>query len=128
MNYNQKLYAYFVYFTTCFLFFKVSASAQTFTLEQVMSAPFPSNLITSPGGDKVAWVFNDQGKRNIWIAQAPGYQARRISNYDQDDGQELGDLAFSPDGNIIIYVKGGATNRQGEHPNPTSESHRARNR
>jgi dipeptidyl aminopeptidase/acylaminoacyl peptidase len=104
-----------------FLISMVSSFAQTFTLEQVMGVPFPSNLISSPSGDKFAWVFNDQGRRNIWTAQAPGYQARQLTNYDQDDGQELGELAFSRDGNIIVYVKGGATNLQGEHPNPTSD-------
>ena len=31
--------------------------AQSFTLEQAMSSPFPSELIVSRRGDRVAWVF-----------------------------------------------------------------------
>lgn len=53
------------------------ASAQEkFTLEQIMSAPFPSDLVASPAGNKVAWVLNSKGARNIWIAGTPGYKGR----------------------------------------------------
>ncbi|MFQ5824342.1 MAG: S9 family peptidase [bacterium] len=95
--------------------------AQSFTIEQIMSAPFPSNLIVSPSEDKAAWVFNNRGHRNIWVAEGPEYQAKRITNFDKDDGQVLGGLDFSPDGSIIVFVHGGSPNRQGEHPNPTSD-------
>jgi hypothetical protein len=44
--------------------------AQSFTLEQVMSSPFPSELTVSKRGDRVAWAFDAEGKRNIWIAEA----------------------------------------------------------
>lgn len=94
--------------------------ARSFTLAQVMSAPFPSHLVASPGGDRVAWVFNERGRRNIYVAEAPDYQPRKLTRYDQDDGQELGGLQFSPDGEIIVFVRGGAANRRGEYPNPTS--------
>lgn len=42
-----------------------------FSLEQVLSAPFPSDLVAAPRGDKVAWVFNAKGVRNLWVASAP---------------------------------------------------------
>ncbi len=104
------------------LLFAISASlnAQSFSLEAIMSYAFPSDLVTSPTGDLVAWVFNWKGKRNIWIAQGPEYKARQLTQYSLDDGQELGDLAFNADGTIIVYVRGGSTNRSGEYPNPTS--------
>ncbi len=92
-----------------------------FTLEMVMSAPFPSNLISAQKADRLAWVFNSQGKRNIWVADGPSYKARQLTGYDQDDGQEISQLRFSPDASIIVYVRGGAPNSQGEIPNPTSD-------
>ena len=49
--------------------------AQSFTLEQVMSSPFPSDLTVSKRGDKVAWAFDAEGKRNIWVAEAPAFNA-----------------------------------------------------
>ena len=95
--------------------------AQSFTLEQVMSSPFPSELTVSKRGDKVAWAFDAEGKRNIWIAEAPAFAARQLTHYDHDDGQELSDLTFSPNGNAIAYVRGGDKNQAGEVPNPTSD-------
>src|SRR6202165_4149013 len=75
------------------------ARSQTFTLEQVMSSPFPSELTVSKRGDRIAWAMDAEGKRNIWIAEAPAFNARQLTHNDKDDGQELTDLLFSPNGN-----------------------------
>src|SRR5438132_2096398 len=103
------------------LFFAAAASAQTFTLEQVMSSPFPSELTVSRQGDKIAWVFDAEGKRNIWTGEAPAFVARQLTRYDNDDGQELTDLVFSPGGGAIAYVRGQGKNQAGEYPNPASD-------
>lgn len=95
--------------------------SQSFTLEQVLSAPFPSNLVAAPSGGLVAWVQNDEGSRNVWVAGPPDYSARQVTAYADDDGQELGSLALLPDGSGVVYVRGGGPNRQGEIPNPTSD-------
>ena len=62
--------------------FAAVAEAQNFTLEQVMSSPFPSDLIVSKRGDKLAWAFDAEGKRNIWIAEGrrsrPGKSPGRL--------------------------------------------------
>jgi dipeptidyl aminopeptidase/acylaminoacyl peptidase len=97
------------------------AKAQNFTLEQVMSSPFPSDLIVSKRGDKLAWAFDAEGKRNIWIAEGPAFAARQITRSTNDDGQELTDLVFSPNGSAIAYVRGQGKNQAGEVPNPTSD-------
>ncbi len=94
---------------------------QAFTLEQVMSAPFPSDLVAAPRRAAFAWVQNDRGRRNLWVALAPAYQGRQVTSYEEDDGQELSDVAFTPDGASLVYVRGGPPNRAGEIPNPTSD-------
>ena len=112
----------FLPFTIALLFtvtFRVDA--QSFTLEQVMSSPFPSELTVSKRGDKIAWAFDAEGKRNIWIAEAPTFAARQLTRYGKDDGQELSDLLFSPSGNIVGFVRGGGANQAGEIPNPSSD-------
>ncbi len=101
--------------------FAARIEAQSFTLEQVMSSPFPSELTVSKRGDKVAWAFDAEGKRNVWIAEAPTFAGRQLTHYDNDDGQELADLLFSPNGNIVAYVRGGGANQAGEIPNPSSD-------
>ncbi len=97
----------------------VYAQDAPFTLEMVMSAPFPTDLTGK--GNSFAWVVNDQGVRNIHMATAPDYAARQVTDYTDDDGQALGGLAFSESGDTLVYVRGGAPNRLGEYPNPTSD-------
>ncbi|MDX6529117.1 MAG: hypothetical protein QOH41_1407 [Blastocatellia bacterium] len=96
-------------------------NAQTFSLEQVMSSPFPSELTVSKRGDRIAWAFDAEGKRNVWVAEAPAFNARQLTHYNNDDGQELADLVFSPNGNAVAFVRGGGANQAGEVPNPSSD-------
>ena len=95
---------------------------QPFTLEQVMSAPFPDELVAAPtaGSGAVAWIFNDRGVRNIWVAAPPDYRAHAITSYAEDDGQEITELRWTPDARAIVYVRGGGKNGRGEYPNPRS--------
>ncbi len=96
------------------------AQQRPFTLEQVMIAPFPSDLVAAPSGGKVAWVFNTRGVRNIWIAEPPDYKARAVTSYADDDGQEIDEVSWTPDARSIVYVRGGDFEMQGEAPNPRS--------
>ncbi len=100
--------------------------ADGFTLEQVMSSPFPSELIATPSGDRVAWVFDAEGKRNIWIAEAPAFKGRPLTRYSEDDGQEITSIVFSPTGAGLAFVRGGEPNNEKEVPNPTSDPAGAR--
>ena len=46
---------------------------QSFSVADVLSAPFPSNLVSTTDGEMLAWIFNQEGKRNIWVAEAVSY-------------------------------------------------------
>ena len=99
--------------------------ARGFTIQQALSAPFPSELTAAPARNRFAWVFNDEGKRNIWVAQpsadGKSYQAFPITKYSQDDGQDVGNLAWTPDGAAVVYVRGGdLENIDTPDPNPAS--------
>ncbi len=98
----------------------VSPAEAQFTLEEVLAAPFPTSLIASPDGSRVAWVFDEQGARNVWVADAPDFEGRRVTAFTGDDGTTISALAFSPDGARIAFVRGDGPNRAGELPNPTS--------
>ena len=91
-----------------------------FTLDQVMSAPFPDELVAAPAGGAVAWIFNARGARNIWVAAPPDYQGKAVTAYAEDDGQEISDLHWTPDARALAYVRGGESNGHGEYPNPHS--------
>jgi dipeptidyl aminopeptidase/acylaminoacyl peptidase len=120
MKTTRTLAALFVVLLICTNAFARQSGG--FTLEQVLSSPFPSDLVAARRGSRVAWVFDAEGRRNIWVAEGPQFQARQLTRYDKDDGQELTDLSFSADGNWIVFVRGGDKNRAGEVPNPTSDT------
>jgi len=95
----------------------------SFTIEQVLSSPFPTELVASPAGNRVAWVFYARGLRNVWVAEAGAggaYRSRQITQYTQDDGQDVGELTWTPDGLAIVYVRGGDLENGGNYPNPAS--------
>jgi dipeptidyl aminopeptidase/acylaminoacyl peptidase len=105
-----------------FLLFASAAVAGTFTLEQVLSAPFPSELVAAPGGGKVAWLLNERGARNVWMAAAPDYKGVRLTSYKDDDGIDIGQLRWMPDGSAVVYVRGGDLEFLGRpDPNPNAD-------
>ena len=81
--------------------------ATSFTLEQVMSYPFPNELTVSNTGANMVWAVNEGGLRNLYAASSPDFEARRLTAYDTDDGQELSSVSISNDGRWVIYVRGG---------------------
>lgn len=102
----MKLHLHFL--SLLFCVFSPASLAQTGPrLEAIKSYPFPNELATAATGSRIAWVFNEQGQRNIYVAEGPDFNARRLTNYTQDDGQELSSVALSPDGKWVIYLRGG---------------------
>ena len=96
----------------------LAASNSSFTIRQVMSAPFATAPLAAPNGAKVAWLENDEGKRNIWVAEAPDWTGRKITSFDRDDGQEIDELAWAPDGSYLLFARGGDFENGGDNPNP----------
>lgn len=90
----------------------------TFTLEQVLSAPFVSHMTAAPAGAHVAWIADDEGRRNLWVARlSPHEHAQQITHYTEDDGQEISDINWSGDGSSLAYTRGGDA-ESSEHPVP----------
>jgi dipeptidyl aminopeptidase/acylaminoacyl peptidase len=88
-----------------------SASAQraAFTIEDVMQAPFPSSLVAASGAKAVAWMFDDRGCRNVWVADAAhGMAGRAVTTFTGDEGFNIGELVFSPDARWLAFTRGGS--------------------
>lgn len=96
------------------------AAGQEVDLEALVGWPFPSGLVAAADSPVVAWVRNERGARNVWLARGPEWQGRAVTAFAGDDGQEVASLAVSADGAVVVFVRGGAPNRAGETPNPTS--------
>lgn len=86
--------------------FNQSGFAQV-SLKDLLAYPYPNQLCTSPATGSVAWVFNVEGKRNIFISHDKGKTYQQLTDYKRDDGQALSRLQFSPDGKYLIYMRGG---------------------
>jgi dipeptidyl aminopeptidase/acylaminoacyl peptidase len=99
---------------------QLAAAQKPFTLEQILRAPFAADLTAAKKVNRIAWTVDEEGKRNVWVAEGPVYQSRRLTAYAEDDGQEVSQLSFSEDGNSLVYVRGGEKNPAGQYPNPTS--------
>ena len=84
-----------------------AAHAQTapMTVRDVLSAPFMNQLTAAPAKNRVAWFVDDEGKRNVWVA-SPTEKAHSITHYTEDDGQDIDDIAWSPDAERVAYTRG----------------------
>lgn len=94
--------------------------AEAFTLEQVLSAPFPSGLIAAERAPRVAWIFDNKGERNLWVADAPDFTPKQVTHYKGDDGQQIASVRLTPDGKTVLYARGSEVNPGGNSANPAS--------
>jgi dipeptidyl aminopeptidase/acylaminoacyl peptidase len=102
-----------------------SRAQSAFTLEQVTSAPYPTDLTAAATGNRIAWVFFERGVRNVYVAEGPDFRARKLTAYTDDDGQEITNLSLSADGKTVVYTRGGDHGSNfpaegGLQPDPTS--------
>src|SRR5713101_4503107 len=111
--------SFLLVFIPC-LFSAHAATAASFTLEQVMSSPFPSNLVAASRSGRVAWVFDAKGVRNLWVADAPNFAARQVTHYDGDEGLPIASLRITADGRTLVYVRGSEANESGRVADPTN--------
>jgi dipeptidyl aminopeptidase/acylaminoacyl peptidase len=91
---------------------------QVQSVADYLSVPFPTSMTASPDGKAIAWVFNDQGERNVFYAKAPDYAAKKLTDYKGDIGIDLGPLVFSPDSKTLLFVRGNSRNPSGQPANP----------
>jgi dipeptidyl aminopeptidase/acylaminoacyl peptidase len=84
------------------------ASARSeFSMAQILHYPFATELAAAQRGDAVAWVCNLDGVRNVWMARGPAFTPTKVTQFTEDDGQEITQLTFSPDGARLVFVLGG---------------------
>jgi len=91
----------------CTITFLCQVAAQHVSMETLTSYPFPSVLTSSSKGSKVALAINEQGKRNIYVAEGPSFSLRKLTTYAADNGEEITSICIASDGKRVVYVKGG---------------------
>jgi dipeptidyl-peptidase-4 len=98
-----------------------AAERHTPTMAQFMSAAFPLELVSARRADRIAWIVNDKGRRNVYTAAAPEFKPVRVTDYLQDDGVDLTQLSLSEDGTTVVFTRGHTANREGWVANPTAD-------
>lgn len=88
------------------------APSSDFSIKEVLSAPFVSEVTAAPEGDLLAWVQNTEGTRNVWVASAPDWNGYQLSSFTAQNGQPIEELTFTPNGNHVVFIGG--------DPNPTN--------
>jgi dipeptidyl aminopeptidase/acylaminoacyl peptidase len=81
------------------------------TMEQFMSAAFPLELVAARKADRIAWISNDKGLRNVYTAAAPDFRPVRVTSFMKDDGVDTTQLAISDDGAVVTFTRGHEKNR-----------------
>ena len=69
--------------------------------------PFTTELTASVTGERIAWAMNEEGCRNVYVAEGPAFTPRKLTAFTKDDGQEITSLSISADGQWVIFVRGG---------------------
>lgn len=85
----------------------VGAFGQPLTLDAIKNYPFPTELTAAQQGSRIAWALDELGRRNIYVAEGPDFKPRKLTNYADDDGQEISSLAISSNGQWVVFVRGG---------------------
>ncbi|WP_052200618.1 prolyl oligopeptidase family serine peptidase [Terriglobus sp. TAA 43] len=99
----------------------VAIAQKPFSVADALSAPFMNQLTAAPSKSRVAWFVDDEGKRNVWAA-SPSEKARSLTHYTQDDGQDIDDIIWSPDGERVAYTHGTGPDGS-EHPVAANPAH-----
>ena len=55
--------------------FAMQAQAAPFTMEQVLHYPYAMELASAEHADRIGWVRDLAGVRNVWVADGPAFQA-----------------------------------------------------
>jgi dipeptidyl aminopeptidase/acylaminoacyl peptidase len=69
--------------------------------------PFTTELTASATGERIAWAMNEEGRRNVYVAEGPAFTPRKLTAFTTDDGQEITSLSISGDGQWVVFVRGG---------------------
>jgi dipeptidyl-peptidase 4 len=98
----------------------VSTAVSAPTIDQFLMPGYPTEVVSAKKVDRIAWTAYEHGRRNVYTASAPQFQALRVTSVTKDDGVELSDLSISDDGAVVVFVRGTQPNREGWVANPTA--------
>jgi dipeptidyl-peptidase-4 len=91
------------------------------TVQQYLGAAWPLELVSAKKAERIAWISDERGERNVYTAAAPDFRPVRLTRFVGDNGIDLTTLSISDDGAVVVFVRGHTPNRDGWIANPTSD-------
>ena len=88
--------------------------------QQFLSPASPLEIVSARKVDRLAWPAFEEGRRNVYTATVPAFTPVRVTNFTKDDGIDLSGVRISDDGTTVVFVRGGAPNRDGWIANPNA--------
>jgi hypothetical protein len=55
-------------------------------VDRFVTFPFPTELVSASTGQRIAWVLNEKGIRNVWAAEGPAWTPKQLTAFTDDDG------------------------------------------
>jgi len=86
------------------------AAERPFTLQDVLAPAYPTNLVAAGKVDRIAWIMNDRGARNVWTAAAPDFKPVNLTGFARDEVFEIDEVQLTDDSRTAVFVKGGSPN------------------
>lgn len=97
------------------------AADRPFALADVLSSPYPSNLVAAAKADRIAWIMNDRGARNVWTAAGPDFKPVNLTGFGRDEVFDIDEALLTDDGGTAVFVKEGPPNAAGWVTNSDSD-------
>ncbi|MBC5799809.1 MAG: S9 family peptidase [Candidatus Eremiobacteraeota bacterium] len=97
------------------------AAVRRFSIDDVLSAPYPADLGASLDGKALLWTVHERGARNVAVWKDG--TVRLVTHNTADDGQDLSDPQFTLGATAVLYARGGSDesdSAEGPNPNPLS--------
>jgi Tol biopolymer transport system component/acetyl esterase/lipase len=103
MAMSKRIY----FFYSLFLLGGFFSHAQQTNFHAYKQYSFPTELTSCASGGKIAWAIDSAGRRNVYVAESPEYIPRKLTDFKEDNGQEITSLSISNDGKWVVFVVGG---------------------
>ncbi len=88
-----------------------AAQAQDFSFEDILSPPYPSEMVSAQNVDRIAWISVERGRRNVYTAVGPRFEPVKLTDWPDDNGHDLTSIRISDDMGQWVEVRKGIKDR-----------------
>ena len=99
-------------------FSPAAAPPEQRTIESLLRAPVAVQIEVAERAGRIAWLVQEGPVQRIWTAELPALEARVLVELPPDDGRLITAMRLSPNGKLLVYLRGLPASATGIDPNP----------